>query len=180
MSQRTPLILCTGGQTPRPRHVTPSDRVNVLHGFLSLHYPPKGESIHFLAIAAPQAPERRRHAMIGGMKYLLFRVVALTAFVAVPIGAQSPSPVGDDQARWWAHVKTLADDRLEGRAEQNDLELVGGNCMLIFHDVPRTQGLANCATNAAPIRIPLVDYRKRNAQHGIGLLSSVVRSLDRQ
>ena len=37
--------------------------------------------------------------MIGGMKYLLFLVVAIAAVVAVPIGAQSPSPVGDDQAR---------------------------------------------------------------------------------
>ena len=58
--------------------------------------------------------------MIGGMKYLLFRVVAITAVVAVPIGAQSPSPVGGDQARWWAHVKTLADDSLEGRQTGTD------------------------------------------------------------
>ena len=58
--------------------------------------------------------------MIGGMKYLLFRAVALSAAVAVPIGAQSPSPVGDDQIRWWAHVKTLADDSLEGRQTGTD------------------------------------------------------------
>ncbi len=53
--------------------------------------------------------------MIGGMKCTLFGVVALAAVVAVPIGAQSRSPVGADQTRWWDHVKTLADDSLEGR-----------------------------------------------------------------
>jgi Zn-dependent M28 family amino/carboxypeptidase len=35
--------------------------------------------------------------------------------VIAPIAGQSPSPVSDEQARWWAHVKTLADDGLEGR-----------------------------------------------------------------
>ncbi len=29
--------------------------------------------------------------------------------------AQGPQPAGDDQSRWWNHVRTLADDGLEGR-----------------------------------------------------------------
>jgi hypothetical protein len=40
--------------------------------------------------------------------------------VIAPIAGQSPSPEGDDQARWWAHVKTLADDGLEGRQTGSD------------------------------------------------------------
>jgi Zn-dependent M28 family amino/carboxypeptidase len=58
--------------------------------------------------------------MIGGMKYALCGVVALAAVVPVAIGAQSPSPVGADEARWWAHVKALADDSLEGRQTGTD------------------------------------------------------------
>ena len=37
---------------------------------------------------------------------------ALMTVIAV---AQGPQPAGDDQSRWWNHVKTLADDRLQGR-----------------------------------------------------------------
>ena len=40
--------------------------------------------------------------------------------MAVPIGAQGPSPAGADQTRWWAHVTTLADDSLEGRQTGTD------------------------------------------------------------
>jgi hypothetical protein len=58
--------------------------------------------------------------MIGGMKCMRFGLVALAAVVAIPIGAQSPSPVGADQTRWWTHVKTLADDSLEGRQTGTD------------------------------------------------------------
>ena len=29
--------------------------------------------------------------------------------------AQGPQPTGDDQTRWWSHVRTLADDGLQGR-----------------------------------------------------------------
>jgi Zn-dependent M28 family amino/carboxypeptidase len=39
-------------------------------------------------------------------------VAVLMTAIAV---AQGPQPTGDDQSRWWNHVKTLADDRLEGR-----------------------------------------------------------------
>src|SRR5262245_36734985 len=53
--------------------------------------------------------------MIDCMKYLRFGVVTLAALVAAPIAAQGPSPVGDEQTRWWTHVKTLADDSFEGR-----------------------------------------------------------------
>jgi Zn-dependent M28 family amino/carboxypeptidase len=49
------------------------------------------------------------------MKYMAIGVAALAFVVAAPLGAQGPSPVGADQTRWWAHVQTLADDRLEGR-----------------------------------------------------------------
>ena len=64
--------------------------------------------------------ERTRHAMIGGVKYMLLGVIALAAVVVVPIGAQSPPPVDADQTRWWGHVKTLADDSLEGRQTGSD------------------------------------------------------------
>ena len=58
--------------------------------------------------------------MIGGMKHIVVGVVALAAVVAVPIGAQSPPPVDADKTRWWGHVKTLADDSLEGRQTGTD------------------------------------------------------------
>jgi Zn-dependent M28 family amino/carboxypeptidase len=44
----------------------------------------------------------------------------LALLVIAPIAGQSPSPVGDDQARWSAHVRTLADDALEGRQTGTD------------------------------------------------------------
>jgi Zn-dependent M28 family amino/carboxypeptidase len=56
-----------------------------------------------------------------GMKSTLAAAVfALLVLVIAPIAGQSPSPAGDDQARWWAHVKTLADDGLEGRQTGSD------------------------------------------------------------
>jgi Zn-dependent M28 family amino/carboxypeptidase len=45
---------------------------------------------------------------------------AFALLVIAPLAGQSPSPAGDDQARWWAHVKTLADDGLEGRQTGSD------------------------------------------------------------
>ena len=44
-----------------------------------------------------------------------FATLTLAALMAVLAAAQGPQPAGDDQTRWWNHVKTLADDRLEGR-----------------------------------------------------------------
>jgi len=41
--------------------------------------------------------------------------IALVAAVTASVVAQAPSPVGDEQTRWWAHVRLLADDNLEGR-----------------------------------------------------------------
>ncbi len=44
------------------------------------------------------------------------RTAAVLAALATTAAlAQSPAPAGDAQARWWAHVTTLADDALEGR-----------------------------------------------------------------
>ena len=45
---------------------------------------------------------------------------ALALLVIAPIAGQTTSPVGDEQTRWWAHVTTLADDRLEGRQTGTD------------------------------------------------------------
>ena len=41
---------------------------------------------------------------------LITTLLTITAAVA-----QGPTPANDEQARWWRHVSTLADDRLEGR-----------------------------------------------------------------
>ena len=41
--------------------------------------------------------------------------VAISALVATIGVAQGPQPANDEQARWWQHVKALADDALEGR-----------------------------------------------------------------
>jgi Zn-dependent M28 family amino/carboxypeptidase len=54
------------------------------------------------------------------MDSLRFGVLALAALAATPIVAQGPSPVGDEQTRWWTHVKTLADDSFEGRQTGTD------------------------------------------------------------
>ena len=54
------------------------------------------------------------------MKSLRFAVVAFAVLVAAPLVAQGPSPVGDEQTRWWTHVKTLADDTFEGRQTGSD------------------------------------------------------------
>jgi Zn-dependent M28 family amino/carboxypeptidase len=40
---------------------------------------------------------------------------ALAALMTTIALGQGPQPVDDAQSRWWSHVKTLADDRLEGR-----------------------------------------------------------------
>jgi Zn-dependent M28 family amino/carboxypeptidase len=58
--------------------------------------------------------------MISSMKSVWCGVFAFAALVATPIVAQGPSPVGDEQTRWWAHVKTLADDSFEGRQTGTD------------------------------------------------------------
>ena len=58
--------------------------------------------------------------MIQGMKSLRFVVVALAVLVAAPLVAQGPSPVSDEQTRWWTHVRTLADDSFEGRQTGSD------------------------------------------------------------
>ena len=57
--------------------------------------------------------------MIGGMRSTLAAAV-FALLVIAPIAGQTPAPVGDDQARWWAHVRTLADDGLEGRQTGTD------------------------------------------------------------
>jgi Zn-dependent M28 family amino/carboxypeptidase len=54
------------------------------------------------------------------MKSARCAVLAFAALCAAPILAQGPAPAGDDQARWWTHVKTLADDGLEGRQTGTD------------------------------------------------------------
>jgi Peptidase family M28 len=54
------------------------------------------------------------------MTSLRFGALALTAFFATPLLAQGPSPAGDEQTRWWTHVKTLAEDGLEGRQTGTD------------------------------------------------------------
>jgi Zn-dependent M28 family amino/carboxypeptidase len=58
--------------------------------------------------------------MIDGMTYLRFAVLSLAVLITTPIVAQGPSPVGDDQTRWWTHVTTLADDSFEGRQTGSD------------------------------------------------------------
>ena len=58
--------------------------------------------------------------MIGGMKTFKFMVLGLAVLAAAPILGQAPTPVGDDQTRWWTHVTTLADDALEGRQTGSD------------------------------------------------------------
>ena len=45
--------------------------------------------------------------------------IALLLFTTVGL-AQHPQPAGDEQTRWWTHVKTLADDSLEGRQTGSD------------------------------------------------------------
>ena len=42
-------------------------------------------------------------------------LAALAAATATAVLAQGPTPATDEQARWWAHVQTLADDSMEGR-----------------------------------------------------------------
>lgn len=54
------------------------------------------------------------------MRSVRFAALALAALVTVPAIAQGPSPAGDEQARWWTHVKTLADDSFEGRQTGTD------------------------------------------------------------
>ena len=57
--------------------------------------------------------------MIGGMKSTL-AASAFALLLIAPIAGQGPSPVGDEQTRWWSHVRTLADDGLEGRQTGTD------------------------------------------------------------
>jgi Zn-dependent M28 family amino/carboxypeptidase len=60
--------------------------------------------------------------MIGDMKLIKTASAAVTlAFLATSLSlAQGPTPAGDEQTRWWNHVKTLADDGLEGRQTGSD------------------------------------------------------------
>jgi Zn-dependent M28 family amino/carboxypeptidase len=59
--------------------------------------------------------------MIAGMKNSLrLAVLTLALLAATPLVAQGPSPDGDEQTRWWTHVKTLADDSFEGRQTGSD------------------------------------------------------------
>src|SRR5688572_8900490 len=58
--------------------------------------------------------------MIQDMKSLRLGFVALAVFLVAPLVAQGPSPAGDEQTRWWTHVKTLADDSFEGRQTGTD------------------------------------------------------------
>jgi Zn-dependent M28 family amino/carboxypeptidase len=57
--------------------------------------------------------------MIDAMKSTRL-LVALAALATTPVLAQGPSPNGDEQMRWWTHVKTLADDSFEGRQTGTD------------------------------------------------------------
>ena len=46
---------------------------------------------------------------------------AIALLLTTTVGlAQSPQPAGDEQTRWWNHVRTLADDGLEGRQTGSD------------------------------------------------------------
>jgi Zn-dependent M28 family amino/carboxypeptidase len=58
--------------------------------------------------------------MIHGMKRVRFGILALAALATSRVLAEGPSPVGDEQTRWWTHVKTLADDSFEGRQTGTD------------------------------------------------------------
>lgn len=42
-------------------------------------------------------------------------LLALTVLTTAVTLAQGPTPANDEQTRWWGHVRTLADDKLEGR-----------------------------------------------------------------
>src|SRR5262245_28180098 len=53
--------------------------------------------------------------MIECMKSVRLSVLALAVLAVAPLVAQGPSPVGDEQTRWWTHVRTLADDSFGGR-----------------------------------------------------------------
>jgi Zn-dependent M28 family amino/carboxypeptidase len=58
--------------------------------------------------------------MMSRMTRARFGILALAALVTSRVLAQGPSPVGDDQTRWWTHVTTLADDSFEGRQTGSD------------------------------------------------------------
>jgi Zn-dependent M28 family amino/carboxypeptidase len=46
---------------------------------------------------------------------------AIALLLTTTVGlAQHPQPAGDEQTRWWNHVRTLADDGLEGRQTGSD------------------------------------------------------------
>jgi Zn-dependent M28 family amino/carboxypeptidase len=45
----------------------------------------------------------------------LFAAIVAVAAATNGLVAQSTKPVNDEEARWWAHVQVLADDKLEGR-----------------------------------------------------------------
>jgi Zn-dependent M28 family amino/carboxypeptidase len=55
------------------------------------------------------------HGYDPDMPIVLGRTALIFLLLVTPLVAQGPSLAGDEQARWWGHVKTLADDALEGR-----------------------------------------------------------------
>ena len=68
--------------------------------------------------ALPDVHERpTKPASIKNMTVttLLRSAAAVSALAATLAFAQRPNPATDEQARWWQHVKFLADDALEGR-----------------------------------------------------------------
>jgi Zn-dependent M28 family amino/carboxypeptidase len=50
-----------------------------------------------------------------GLVTTLRTAAALAALTAAAALAQGTTPANEEEARWWEHVKVLADDRLEGR-----------------------------------------------------------------
>ena len=46
---------------------------------------------------------------------ILRSAAVISALAATLAFAQGPNPANDEEARWWQHVKFLADDALEGR-----------------------------------------------------------------
>jgi Zn-dependent M28 family amino/carboxypeptidase len=54
------------------------------------------------------------------MRVTVFARTAFLALLSTSMLAQGPSPADDEQARWWGHVRTLADDGLAGRQTGTD------------------------------------------------------------
>jgi Zn-dependent M28 family amino/carboxypeptidase len=75
-----------------------------------------GERSSLTGAGTPEIGMKRgeydRHMRPTSTSTALLALMVITTAVAL---AQGPAPANDEQARWWAHVKTLADDTLEGR-----------------------------------------------------------------